>query len=349
MKIGYITDTHLGARGGSNVFREYFKQFYSDILFPRLKEEKVTDLLHGGDFFDNRDAITANDVDFVRNFFLPLLEKNKITMHLNLGNHDIHYKNVNEVSISSIFSDHPNVKIYSEATELDFDGYKILFVPWINSSNYDDTLKTIKASKARTCLGHFEIEGFKMYRDSIVSDGLGQKVFKHFERVLSGHYHHSSTVGNITYLGSPYHLNWQDYPDQRGFYIFDTKSDKLEFVENDYSLFVELEYSEDLDPADYEHMFVKLFVFDKPSASNYKRFIDKFKKVRTHKLDIIDKTLETSKVKQGKVKTNTDSLKTINVINAYAKEKIEDKDVVKEYVGYMEDVYSRVLKMQGAE
>ena len=39
-------------------------------------------------------------------------------------------------------------------------------------------------------------------------------------------------MGNVTYLGNPYQLYWNDEGDTRGFHIFDTETLETEFIEN---------------------------------------------------------------------------------------------------------------------
>ena len=41
MKVAIITDTHFGARKGSQVFHEFFQKFYDDIFFPTLEERGI--------------------------------------------------------------------------------------------------------------------------------------------------------------------------------------------------------------------------------------------------------------------------------------------------------------------
>jgi hypothetical protein len=95
------------------------------------------------------------------------------------------------------------------------------------------------------CVGHFEVAGFKMYQNSIMSEhGLSAATFSNYERVLSGHYHHASKRGNIEYIGTPYEMTWQDFDDQKGFRVYDLKTRELKFVENPYSIFCKIIYDD---------------------------------------------------------------------------------------------------------
>ena len=54
--------------------------------------------------------------------------------------------------------------IYTEATEVEFDGCKMLFVPWICDDNRDRTMKKIESTDAQVLMGHLEVKGFTMYK-----------------------------------------------------------------------------------------------------------------------------------------------------------------------------------------
>ena len=43
---------------------------------------------------------------------------------------------------------------------------------------------------------------------------MDPSIYKDFKQVFSGHYHHKSSRGNITYLGNPYQMFWNDYKDE---------------------------------------------------------------------------------------------------------------------------------------
>ena len=57
MRVAIITDTHYGARKGSQLFHDYFEQFYNDIFFPTLDKEKIDTVIYMGDAFDSTKVI----------------------------------------------------------------------------------------------------------------------------------------------------------------------------------------------------------------------------------------------------------------------------------------------------
>jgi hypothetical protein len=118
--------------------------------------------------------------------------------------------------------------------------------------------------------------------------------FRKFEQVFSGHFHHRSTKKNITYLGNPYEMFWNDYEDPRGFTIFDFSSREMEHVINPNKLFVRHVYDDEkedpmeVDTAVFESKFVKLVVANKKDFYKFDQFIDRLYKANPLELKIIE-------------------------------------------------------------
>jgi hypothetical protein len=100
--------------------------------------------------------------------------------------------------------------------------------------------------------------------------------------VMTGHYHHKSSRGNIHYLGSPYEMTWSDYDDARGFHIFDTETLELKYIQNPFSIFHKIDYNEsqgnDILSYDYSKIrdsYVKILVRTKENPYLYDQFIEK--------------------------------------------------------------------------
>ena len=150
MKVAIITDQHFGARKSSKFFHDYFKKFYDNVFFPYLKEHKITTIVNMGDTFDNRRNIDISSLEWAKvNYFDPLREMG-ITIHTVIGNHDIYYKNTNDVnSVNLLLKEYDNVIIYPETQEIKLGRLKILLVPWINQENEKISIDAIKKSKAK--------------------------------------------------------------------------------------------------------------------------------------------------------------------------------------------------------
>ena len=299
MKIALITDTHFGARNDSEVFNNYFFKFYDNVFFPYLKEHNIKHCIHLGDITDRRKFINFKTLDKFRHDFVYKLGRYDVDTHVIIGNHDTYYKNTNEInSMNTLFTSFDGKYepyIYTKATEVDFDGCKMLFLPWICDDNRDETMQMIKDTDAQIVMGHLEVKGFTMYKGFTNFDhGLDRQTFDKIDCVYTGHFHHKSTQGNITYLGNPYQITWSDYGDKRGFHIFDTETREIEFIENPYSIFAKLNYDdreknyEDFDVSEYKDKHVKVVVLNKINNVQFDKLIDKLYAVGVAELTIIE-------------------------------------------------------------
>ena len=217
--VAILTDTHYGARKGAQYLHDYFEKFYSEVFFPTLKERGVETILHLGDAFDSRKSIEYNSLQWTKRVvFDPMREYD---VHMVVGNHDCYFKSTNRTnSPDLLLNDYDNVKTYSEPTEIDVNGDKILMLPWICDDNLKRTTDLIKSTDARFAMGHLELSGFYAYRGHKFEDGKGlvpPTIFNKFEKTLSGHFHTRSDDGSIYYIGNPYEMFWNDVNDPRGF------------------------------------------------------------------------------------------------------------------------------------
>ena len=252
MKLCILGDTHFGARGDSLDFHKYFRKFYNDVFFPYLKENNITTIIQMGDLFDRRKYINFNSLYLSRKYFFDELIANDLHMYTLIGNHDVSFKNTLEVnSPSLIIGDYQNIKVIQDFETITLDDLSIDVVPWICDENESEIFNKIKKSKSDICFGHFEIAGFEMDRGNICDTGIDKKLLNRYDVVLSGHFHHKSSDGNITYVGTPYEMTWADYSDLKGFHIFDTETREMVFVKNPYTMFNKILYDDST--TDFEH------------------------------------------------------------------------------------------------
>ena len=136
----------------------------------------------------------------------------------------------------------------------------------------------------RVFTGHYHMKSLRKVPDNVpkkdmLSKYIGKPLtsvpdpFDKFQRVFSGHYHMKSTKGNISYLGNPYQLYWNDYGCKRGFHVFDTETLKTTFYRNPFDMFYKLYYDNgvrnQIHPSDLEGTFVKLIVEDKGDQTKF--------------------------------------------------------------------------------
>ena len=244
-----------------------------------------------GDIFDSRKAIDLQSLEWAKRVVFEPLKKYKV--HLAIGNHDCYYKNTNNVnSPQLLLKSYPNIKTYSEPIEIKLDKLKVLFLPWINSENFNAASELIESTKAKIAMGHLELNGFRATRGHLMETGMDIDIFNKFEKVFSGHFHTRSNDGKIFYLGNPYEMFWNDVNDPRGFHIFDTETLTHTPVNNPYKLFYNIYYEDTnyklFDAREYENKIVKVIVRHKSSVKDFEKFIDKLYQVGVQDLKIVE-------------------------------------------------------------
>jgi DNA repair exonuclease SbcCD nuclease subunit len=298
MKICILGDSHFGARGDSLDFHKYFRKFYDEVFFPYLRDNDIGVIFQMGDLFDRRKFINFNTLHLCREYFFDRCQILGIKVHTLLGNHDIAFKNTLEVnSTGLLLNEYENIHYYDSFETVEFDDVKIDVVPWICDDNEQEIFNAMKQSTAQICFGHFEISGFEMEKGMVCDHGLDKALLKKYDIVLSGHFHHKSTDGNITYVGTPYEMTWSDYNDQKGFHIFDTNTRDMTFVKNPFTMFNKLTYDDG--QTDFEHWknydfeslkdsYVKVIVMNKQNPYLFDTVIDSLYKVGVADLSIVE-------------------------------------------------------------
>lgn len=335
MKIALITDTHWGVRNDHLAFMENNNLFLDNVFFPLLVKHNIGTIVHLGDLVDRRKYININTANRLRVDFL-----NKMIgydVHIIAGNHDTYFKNTNEInSIRELVDEKYDFKIYDRyAEEVSFDGTPILFIPWICDDNRQRTVEIINGTKSTIAMGHLEIQGFEMYRGSIVSHGDDASLFDRFDMVMSGHYHHRSTNGHIFYLGSHAEFTWSDYDDPRGFHIFDTETRELTFIENPYKMFKKIWYNDtdnkfinsDIDYQQYKNSLVKVIVTNKSQPLWFDKFIENLESENPIDLQIVEDHLNLNLENDSDIINEAES--TLDIFKKYV-QTIEHKNLDKE-------------------
>lgn len=257
-KIAFVTDFHFGKYSDSKEFLNYQEKFFTDKFFPYLEEHGIKTIIDLGDTFDNRKKISYFTLKKSKEFFFSKVDEKNMECYVVVGNHNLYFKESNEInSPDLLLSNHDNFHIVKKPSEYNIDGLDILFVPWISKENQEECLKSIRKTKSKYLFGHFEVSDMKLYRDWSFKKGLEKKMFEKFDLILSGHYHRKLEDGNFRYLGTPFQLDWGDIDYKKGFYVFDTETGFLEFIENDLKIFNRIEYSDEIDINEFEYSSFK--------------------------------------------------------------------------------------------
>lgn len=279
-KIAWITDQHFGVRGASDIFADYQQRFYERQFFPTLREKNIEVVINGGDTFETRKYTNHYTLHRAKEMFFDPLKNMGVHMDVLIGNHDIYYRNRNDVNAPELMlREYDNIRCYDTPTTVNIYGKDVHLIPWINNRNYSDIMTFIKNSPPSLMCGHFDIAGFAMHKGGKVSDhGLDRNIFKKFPLVLSGHYHTQSKSGNIHYTGNPFEFTWSDYNDPRGFWIIDLETYDMEFIQNTESMFYKLTYhpntSKQFLEQDLENKYIKILLLPDTDLYSFENWLD---------------------------------------------------------------------------
>ena len=278
MKILLITDQHFGVRNDNQAYIEMYRQFYGDLVIPFIKESGIDTVICLGDTFDKRKSINFNSLEAAKDMWFDPLRELGVTMHMLVGNHDIYYKNTLRINApSELLGEYDNIRVYTEPSVVEFDSCDILLLPWICDGNREGSIRAISETDAAVCMGHLELDGFEAHPGAYMKGGMDKKTLSKFKKVFSGHFHMKSTKSNVTYLGNPYQLYWNDYGCKRGFHVFDTNTMRTTFYRNPNDMFRKIYYKDGdirMDKEDsIKGKYVKLIVEEKNNHAAFDEFL----------------------------------------------------------------------------
>jgi hypothetical protein len=216
-------------------------------------------------------------------------------MDIICGNHDVYYKNTNELNALKELQGHymNEVNLIMKPTVMNYDGTEIALIPWINPENEKDTLEFLANTKATLVGAHLEVAGFDMQKGMPCMDGMDRKIFDRFDMVMSGHFHAKSSQDNIHFLGSQMEFFWNDCDDPKHFHVLDTETRELEAIRNPITIYEKIYYDHEnmnkfKDLSYLDNKFVKLIVVNKGDAYEFERFVDRIQSQKIHELKIAE-------------------------------------------------------------
>ncbi|MBT9159174.1 MAG: hypothetical protein DDT26_00426 [Dehalococcoidia bacterium] len=308
MLIALINDTHHDCRGGNAAIAAHQAKFWSEVFWPYLDRHNIRSIIHLGDLVDDRKHIDLRSLMALQTDLFTPAERRGVEFDVILGNHDVYFKSTNERNImdsafaNTAYTRSGKLRWFSRPQEVTRGGLSMLFVPWVCKDTDAATIAAVDNSKSLIAMGHFEFNGFDMYRGTPAHGGYSAQQYSKFEAVFSGHYHHKSTRNNIHYLGAQYEMTWADYGDDRGFHVFDTETRELTYVKNPLGLFHKLFY-DDANFDDFDKLYadvvkgredvladgyVKLVLIAKNNAYFLDRLAERLERIGLANLQIVD-------------------------------------------------------------
>lgn len=319
------TDFHFGARNDDPVVMQAQLDFFDNVFFPAIEKHKVTHFLDLGDTWDKRKIHNIRTYNIFRERFFDRLEAMGVETIMLIGNHDVYFKNTNDVnSVSILARDYDNIHVVDGFEDIKIGNYTFGMMSWINNQNLADAKAFIDSSKANIVCGHFEAVGFEVLPGIKAEHGIDPKLFDRFEQVWSGHFHIPSQVGNFEYIGNPFDLNWADYNQRKSVMLFDETTGARKFINNPYRLFAKIDYDNSVDILtfdfeQYRNKFVRVAIESMAVKDNSKMslFIDKLQQV-AYNLDVSETgTIEFSQPDDIDSDTQIDTLgKIVQTVGA---------------------------------
>lgn len=260
MRVGIVGDIHLGINENKPQFVKYQNKCL-EYIFAEFRNLGITHVVYLGDVFDKRQSISVKTLRQAMDVF----ENNGFEQYFVLGNHDVAYKNSNELNSVEILLGEKNKVFTDLPEEIELGSKKFLMTPWLNKTNVEEATKIIKKSKADYLMGHLELGNFEMIRGINSQHGhLSLSTLESFEHVISGHFHCYSNRGNITYIGNVCQMNWNDFGEEKKVGYIDTETDELHYVPIPYTLYEKIKIKKDTelnDPLQYEDKIVKCYLY----------------------------------------------------------------------------------------
>lgn len=345
--IVFLSDIHFGIRNSSKEWLEIHNDYFENFFIPLIEKRKSKPyLVIAGDLFDNRQSINVFVMHTVMELFkkLALLFKE---IHIIAGNHDVFLKSSNDISSLDII-DHisDNIFIYKEPTLIEINKLPFLLLPWEN-----DKIKEVEVIKsqnkfAKYLICHTEIKGFYYNSKVKVKTGNDLSVYKGYKKVFSGHFHLRQESKNLIYLGSPFHFNRADIGDTKGIYIFNTVTETIKLIENNYSPeFKKIKINDILDiplgelKKDIDNNFIDFYTDDEfISKYNINSLIKELKDVRSIKVNVIELERKINEI----VATGDQKFNVIDLCDKYMEDNNYEDHEKGRISSYVENIYNKI-------
>ncbi len=232
----WLTDTHL-----KDDTIEINKSIFNQVLQLCIDNE-IPGVIHGGDVFDNRRKGQPESVLVAFAEILSAFQSNGINFVSLVGNHD-KQDLLGIDSTLNAFEGWAGFFLYKDYAFIDHSAGKLRFhfLPYFDERlayqpRLDKAVENIRFDFTNILFTHISIDGVKNNDGTKVSNDLVVGKFKHFEKVLVGHYHNRQSFNNIIYTGSAYAANFGE-DDEKGCTVIYSDG-SIEFVKLDFPRYI---------------------------------------------------------------------------------------------------------------
>lgn len=238
-KITLVGDLHLGIKNNSIEWLQIQKEFLLDFLVNKVDEDFDEDrdiLFLEGDIFHSRESINVRVQNEAFEIFAKLAKKFKRGIYIIIGNHDVYYKDKNEVhSLKSISHLAENIHVFEKPEIITINGsHNFLMLPWVENTAQINQIITDHKDLCEYIVCHADIKGLRFNKWTKVEHGIEVDTLAAYKRVYAGHIHHRQEFKNVLYTGTPYQMDRGDRDNDKGFYQLDVSGRDLteEFILN---------------------------------------------------------------------------------------------------------------------
>lgn len=241
--IYLLGDLHIGVKNGSiewfNIQRDFLIDWFINEIEKDGFDPDLDILMQAGDWNHVRESTNVRISNLSLDIFNKLSKKFKKGIHIILGNHDVYYKDRTDIhSLKEIDSIFENIHIYETPEVLTINGkHRFLMLPWEHdNSKISKTIDSYK-NKVDYILCHADIKDFKLNKWTKLETGIDRSNLSNFKKIYSGHIHIRQEYKNMTYVGTPFHLDRGDSGNIKGYYKLNVETDDLieTFYENTFS------------------------------------------------------------------------------------------------------------------
>lgn len=227
MKFAHIADTHIRNLKYHFEYRAVF-----ELLYARLKEEKVDYIIHCGDIAHTKTQISPEFVEMCAGFFKNLADI--APTYIILGNHDGNLRNSSRQDALTPIVDalaRPDLFLLKESGEVKLEGGFTLNV--LSVFDEDNWIKPTISDEVNIALYHGSVSGCETDTGWTIDYGENDVgIFDDFDYAFLGDIHKTNQAldraGRIRYPGSTVQQNHGETND-KGFLVWDIK-DKTSFT-----------------------------------------------------------------------------------------------------------------------
>lgn len=227
MRIALFSDLHIGVHKNDSEWQK-IALLWCGWFCKELKKQKIDQIIFCGDWFHHRDSINVLSLNVANTIIKKI--SNICHLHLLIGNHDCYYKDTATINSIQQWSELDNVTVYNSLKTVAIGDCKIIFAPW-GTDMYN-------LPKGDVLIGHCELNNFRLNNNRISDCKLeANTILDKIPTAFIGHIHLRSERSysndkKIIYVGNPFEMDFNDEGNTKGFYIYDTESKTINFIEN---------------------------------------------------------------------------------------------------------------------